>query len=55
VKSLSLAGGYARGDAAIELRDGGKPTIERVHGEARIRREGGVWLFEDALVQIGAR
>lgn len=55
MKRLSIVGGYVRDDVAVVLFDGGNPTIERVHGEARIRREGGVWLFEDELVQIGAR
>lgn len=53
--SVSIIGGFVRGDWAIVLFDGSSTTINRMHGEATVRREGGVWLVDDELLQIGAR
>jgi hypothetical protein len=54
MKNVSIVGGFVRGDRAIVLYDGSS-TIERMHGEAKMRREGGVWLFNNELLQVGSR
>ncbi len=55
MKNVSIVGGFVRGDRAIVLVDGSSTTIERVHGEARMLREGGVWLVDSELLQVGSR
>jgi hypothetical protein len=55
MESVSLTGGFVRGDRAIVLYDGRSKTIDHLHGEALLRRENGVWMMRDELVSVGAR
>ena len=55
MKNVSVVGGFVRGEQAIVFFDGNSKTIERMYGEAKMRREGGVWLVDDELLRVGAR
>ena len=55
MKNVSIVGGFVRGEQAIVFFDGNSKTIERMYGEAKMRREGGVWLVDDELLRVGAR
>ena len=55
MQSVSVVGGYARGDRAVILFDGSSKLFDALHGEVTLRRVGGAWLVADELVQIGKR
>ena len=55
MNSVSIVGGYVKGDHAVVLFTGSSTTIDRLYGEAVLRREGGAWLFEDEWTDAGAR
>ncbi len=55
MNSVSIVGGYVKGDHAVVLFTGSSTTIDRLYGEAVLRREGGTWLFEDEWTEAGAR
>ncbi|MEP6997548.1 MAG: hypothetical protein ABI900_07865 [Betaproteobacteria bacterium] len=55
MQSVTVVGGYTRGDRAVVLFDGSGKLFDALHGEATLRREGGAWLIADELVQIGKR
>jgi hypothetical protein len=55
MQSVSVVGGYARGDRAVILFDGSSKLFDALHGEVILRRVGGAWLVADELVQIGKR
>ena len=44
-----------RGDRAVVLFDGANSYIEKLHGEAVLRREGGAWLIHRDMVAVGSR
>ena len=55
LSTIRITGGYERGDQAVVLFDGANSYIEKLHGEAILRREGGVWLFHKDMVAVGPR
>ncbi|HLX27960.1 MAG TPA: hypothetical protein VKV24_05665 [Casimicrobiaceae bacterium] len=55
MESVSVTGGFVRGDRAVVLYDGRSKTIDHLHGEALLRRENGVWMMRDELVSTGTR
>ncbi len=55
LSTIRVTGGYERGDRAVVLFDGANTYIEKLHGEAILRREGGAWLFHKDMVAVGAR
>ncbi|HUH94981.1 MAG TPA: hypothetical protein VL742_17775 [Casimicrobiaceae bacterium] len=55
MSTVSVTGGFVRGDHAVVLFDGGSKLIEHLHGEALMRRENDVWLLRDELVSVGRR
>jgi hypothetical protein len=55
LKTIAITGGYVRGDHAVVLFDATNPYIDRLHGEAILRREGGAWLFHRDMVDVGTR
>jgi hypothetical protein len=55
LKTIRVTGGFVRGDRAVVLFDGSNAYIEKLHGEAVLRREGGAWLIHRDMVEIGSR
>jgi hypothetical protein len=55
MSSLTVSGGFVRGDHAVVLFEGSSRLIDHLHGEALVRRESGVWLVHDELVSVGTR
>jgi hypothetical protein len=55
MNNVSVVGGYAKDDHAVILFTGSSGVIDRMYGEAVLRREGGAWLFEDEWTDVGAR
>lgn len=55
MESISVTGGYVRGDHAVVLFNGSSKTIDHLYGEALLRRENGVWVVRDELVRVGTR
>ncbi len=55
MKTIRITGGFVRGDRAVVLFDGSNTYIDHLHGEALMRREGGVWLFHSDMVAVGER
>lgn len=55
MKEIRITGGYARGDRAVVLFDGSSALIDRLHGEALLRREAGEWRMHTEMVDVGAR
>jgi hypothetical protein len=55
MQSVTVVGGYVRGDHAVILFDGSSKLFDALHGEVILRRAGGAWLVADELVQIGKR
>lgn len=55
MNKVSLAGGYMKYDHAVLLFTGSSTSIDRLYGEAVLRREGGKWLFEDEWTDAGER
>ena len=55
LKTITITGGYVRGDHAVVLFDATNAYIDHLHGEAVLRREGGAWLFHRDVVDVGER
>jgi hypothetical protein len=55
LKTIRITGGFVRGDRAVVLFDGANSYIEKLHGEAVLRREGGAWLVHRDMIEIGSR
>lgn len=55
LSTIRITGGYERGDRAVVLFDGANTYIEKLHGEAILRRENGAWLFHKDMVAVGGR
>ena len=55
LKTIRITGGLVRGDRAVVLFDGANSYIEKLHGEAVLRREGGAWLVHRDMIEIGSR
>ena len=55
LSKIRITGGFVRGDRAVVLFDGSNPYIEKLHGEAALRREGGAWLVHRDMIEIGSR
>jgi hypothetical protein len=55
LKTIRITGGFVRGDRAVVLFDGSNSYIDKLHGEAVLRREGGAWLMHRDMVEMGSR
>ena len=55
LQTIKITGGYVRGDHAVVLFDGKNAYIDKLYGEAILRREGGAWLVHRDMVQMGSR
>jgi hypothetical protein len=55
MQTIRITGGYERGDRAVVLFDGSSRILDRLHGEALLRRENGRWLVHGEMVDIGSR
>jgi hypothetical protein len=55
MSEVTITGGFVRGDHAVVLFDGRSKLVDRLHGEAVLRRENGEWRLHDELVSVGAR
>jgi hypothetical protein len=55
MKSVSLSGGFVRGDRAVVLFTGSSSLIDHLYGEALLRKEGGVWLVHADMIDVGSR
>ena len=55
LKTIRITGGFVRRDRAVVLFDGANSYIEKLHGEAVLRREGGAWLVHRDMIEIGSR
>lgn len=55
LKTIRITGGYVRGDRAVVLFDGSNGYIDKLHGEALLRREGGAWLVHRDMIEVGSR
>lgn len=55
MNNVSIAGGYVKDDHAVVLFTGSNPSIDRMYGEAVLRREGNAWLFENEWTEVGTR
>ena len=55
MKEIRVTGGYVRGDRAVVLFDGSSRLLDRLHGEALLRREGGEWRVHTEMVDVGSR
>ena len=53
--TVTIVGGFVKGDRAVVLFEGSSAAAPALHGEAVLRREGGAWRVDDELVQAGAR
>jgi hypothetical protein len=55
LKTIRITGGFVRGDHAVVLFDGSNAYIDKLHGEAVLRREGGAWLVHRDMIEVGER
>lgn len=55
MQAVNIVGGYVRGDRAVVLFDGNSKMFDALHGEVTLHNEGGAWLVDEELVQIGKR
>ncbi|HTY42281.1 MAG TPA: hypothetical protein VMH79_10450 [Thermoanaerobaculia bacterium] len=55
MKTIRITGGFVRGDRAVVLLDGSSVFIDRLHGEALLRREDGRWLVRAEMIDVGPR
>jgi hypothetical protein len=55
MKTIRITGGYVRGDRAVVLFDGSNAYIDHLYGEAWLQREGGRWLVDGDMVEVGTR
>ncbi len=53
--TVTIVGGFVKGDRAVVLFDGSNAAQLALRGEAVLRREGGAWRVDDELVQVGKR
>jgi hypothetical protein len=55
LRTIRITGGFVRGDRAVVLFDGSNGYIDHLYGEALLRREGGKWLVDRDMVEVGTR
>jgi opacity protein-like surface antigen len=55
LKTIRITGGFVRGDRAVVLFDGSNAYIDHLYGEAQLLREGGKWLVDRDMVEVGTR
>jgi hypothetical protein len=55
MKTIRITGGFEKGDRAVVLFDGSNGYIDHLYGEALLRREGGQWLVDCDMVEVGTR
>lgn len=55
LETIRITGGFVRGDRAVVLFDGSNAYIDKLHGEAILRREGGAWLIHRDMIEMGSR
>ena len=55
MKTITITGGFVRGDHAVVLFDGNNSYIDQLHGEAVLRREDGAWRIHRDMVSVGSR
>ena len=55
MKTITITGGFVRGDHAVVLFDGSNSYIDHLHGEAVLRREDGAWRIHRDMVSVGPR
>jgi len=53
--SVSVEGGFVRGDRAVVLFTGSSTLFDHLYGEALLRKEGGKWLVHSDMIDFGAR